>query len=57
MKRFRKSLIPIGLLMFSLGGCVVIPGGSWHRGYFGYYGEHVGVVLPVPVPMLVVPRD
>ena len=47
-----KSLITFGLLMVSLSGCVVVPGG-YHRGYYPYYGYRLGVVAPVP-PVVVV---
>lgn len=52
VKNMLKSLITVGLLMVSLTGCVVVPGG-YHRGYYPYYGYRLGVVAPVP-PVVVV---
>jgi hypothetical protein len=46
MQTLFKILIPISL--FAMSGCVVVPYGGYHRGYW-YGGPRVAVVAPVPV--------
>jgi hypothetical protein len=48
MKVAYKLLIPLGLMVVAMSGCVVAPVG-YHRGYYhGYYGPGV-VVAPAPI--------
>ena len=49
MKTVFKILIPVALIAMS--GCVVVPYGGYHR---GWYGPHVAVIAPLPVPPPVV---
>jgi len=46
MKKLFKLLIPLSLLSTAMAGCVVVPAGYYHR---GYYGPRVAVVAPAPV--------
>jgi hypothetical protein len=46
MKKLFKLLIPLSLLSAVMAGCVVVPAGYYHR---GYYGPRVAVVAPAPV--------
>ncbi len=45
-----KLLIPLSLMAIYMAGCVVVPAGYYHRGY--YYGPRVAVVAPGPVVVL-----
>ena len=47
MKTLVNLLIPFSLMAVALTGCVVVPAGYYHRGY--YYGPRVAVVAPAPV--------
>jgi len=46
MKNLVKLLISLSLLSSVMTGCVVVPAGYYHR---GYYGPRVAVVAPAPV--------
>lgn len=46
MKKIFNLLIPMGLIVSVMTGCVVAPAGYYHR---GYYGPRVAVVAPAPV--------
>ena len=41
-----KLLISLGIIAITMTGCVVVPAGYYHR---GYYGPRVAVVAPAPV--------
>jgi hypothetical protein len=57
MKKLFKLLIPLSLMATAMAGCVVVPVGYYHPGYYdrggyyhrGYYGPRVAVVTPAPV--------
>ena len=46
MSRLYKNLISLGIIAVTMTGCVVVPAGCYHR---GYYGPRVAVVAPVVV--------
>jgi hypothetical protein len=46
MSRLYKHLISLGIIAINMTGCVVVPAGYYHR---GYYGPRVAVVAPAPV--------
>lgn len=46
MNRLYKNLISLGIIAVTMSGCVVVPAGYYHR---GYYGRRVAVVAPAPV--------
>ena len=46
MIRLSKILISLSIIAISMTGCVVVPAGYYHR---GYYGPRVAVVAPAPV--------
>jgi hypothetical protein len=46
MKALVKTLISLSIISAVMTGCVVAPGGYYHR---GYYGPRVAVVAPAPV--------
>ncbi len=46
MSRLYKNLISLGIIAITMTGCVVVPAGYYHR---GYYGPRVAVVAPAPV--------
>ena len=46
MSRLYKNLISLGIIAINLTGCVVVPAGRYHP---GYYGPRVAVVAPAPV--------
>ncbi len=46
MSSLLKTLISWSILTAAMTGCVVVPAGYYHR---GYYGPRVAVVAPAPV--------
>jgi hypothetical protein len=46
MSRLCNNLISLGIIAATLTGCVIVPAGYYHR---GYYGPRVAVVAPAPV--------
>jgi hypothetical protein len=46
MSNIYKLLIILSITAMTMAGCVVVPAGYHHR---GYYGPRVAVVAPAPV--------
>jgi hypothetical protein len=46
MRSLINPLIVLSLCAMNMAGCVVVPAGYYHR---GYYGPRVAVVAPSPV--------
>lgn len=49
MQRLVKALIPLGLIIAAMTGCVVAPGGYYRH---KYYGPRVAVIAPAPVVVI-----